>query len=90
MNTAKFEGYYDDAKDAFDELEKRMQHNVAHDLDKHRETIQQLLEMDIIAAYYYQAGTIEAGLTTDKVVKEALRLLASPDEYRKILRNIEH
>ena len=90
VNTAKFEGYYDDAKDAFDELEKRMQHNVAHDLDKHRETIQQLLEMDIIAAYYYQAGTIEAGLMTDKVVKEALRLLASPDEYRKILRNIEH
>ncbi len=89
VNTAKFEGYYDDAKDAFDELEKRMQHNVAHDLDKHRETIQQLLEMDIIAAYYYQAGTIEAGLMTDKVVKEALRLLASPDEYRKILRNIE-
>lgn len=86
VKTAKFEGYYDDAKDAFDVLGQKLRHNVASDLDKHRETIQQIVEQDIIAAYYYQAGGIESGLDYDKQVKEAERLLKSPDEYEKILR----
>jgi carboxyl-terminal processing protease len=45
----------------------------------------QLLESDIIAAYYYQAGAIEAGLNYDRQLKEAERLLKNPEEYQKIL-----
>ena len=85
VKTAKFEGYYDEARDAFDTLSERLKHNVATELDKHRETIQQVLELDIIAAYYYQRGAIEAGLNYDKQLHEAERLLKSPDEYRAIL-----
>jgi carboxyl-terminal processing protease len=85
VKTAKFEGYYDEAKSAFDELEKRMNHNVAHDLDKHRDTIQQMLELNILTAYYYQAGAIEASLSTDKVLLKAQQLLDTPEDYRKIL-----
>ncbi len=85
VKTAKFEGYYDDAKEAFDALEKKLKHDVASDLDKHRETIQQILELDIIGAYYFQGGSIEAGLYADKQLKEAERLLKTPAEYRKIL-----
>ena len=85
VKTAKFEGYYDDAKEAFDALEKKLKHDVASDLDKHRETIQQILELDIIGAYYFQSGSIEAGLYADKQLKEAERLLKTPAEYRKIL-----
>ena len=85
VKTAKFEGYYDDAKEAFEALEKKLKHDVASDLDKHRETIQQILELDIISAYYFQGGSIEAGLYADKQLKEAERLLKSPAEYRKIL-----
>ena len=85
VKTAKFEGYYDDAKEAFEALEKKLKHDVASDLDKHRETIQQILELDIVGAYYYQRGSIEAGLNYDKQLKEAERLLKSPAEYRKIL-----
>jgi carboxyl-terminal processing protease len=85
VKTAKFEGYYDNAKEAFDALERQLNHDVASDLDKHRETIQQMLELDIIGAYYYQKGSIEAGLSYDKQLKEAIRLLNSPDEYRSIL-----
>jgi carboxyl-terminal processing protease len=44
-----------------------------------------MLELDIIAAYYFQAGAIEAGLQKDKQLKEAIRLLQSPDEYKKLL-----
>lgn len=85
VKTAKFEGYYDDAKEAFEALEKKLKHDVASDLDKHRETIQQILELDIISAYYFQGGSIEAGLYADKQLKEAERLLKNPAEYRKIL-----
>ena len=85
VKTAKFEGYYEDAKGAFDELEKKLNHDVATDLEKHKEVLMQVLESDIIAAYYYQAGAIEAGLNYDKQLKEAVRLLQNPEEYKKML-----
>lgn len=86
VKTAKFEGYYDEAREVFDELQKKLKHDVASDLDRHREIIQQMLELDIISSYYYQKGTIEAGLRYDKQVKEAIRLLNDTDEYQKLLR----
>ena len=85
MKTAKFEGYYDDAKTAFDELEKKLNHDVAFALDRHEQVIRQIVEQEIIAAYYYQSGAIEAGLGYDKQLKEAIRLLKNPEEYKKLL-----
>jgi len=84
VKTAKFEGYYDDAREAFEALRERLKHDVGADLDKHREAIQQVMELDIIAAYYYQRGTIEAELGYDKQLKEAVRLLCSPEDYRAV------
>lgn len=86
MKTAKFEGYYDEARDAFDALSSRLRHDVATELDKHRSTIMQMLELDIIAAYHYQAGAIAAGLPYDKVYLEAVELLKNQDKYTRILR----
>lgn len=85
VKTAKFEGYYDDAKEAFDNLESKLSHDVAFDLEKHKDVLMQILETDIIGAYYYQAGAIEAGLNYDKQLKEAERLLKNPEEYKKLL-----
>ena len=85
VDTAKFEGYYDEAKDAFDALEQKLKHNLDSDLDKHREVIQEMLELEIVTGYYYQAGSVAAGLRYDKQLREAERLLKSPDEYKKIL-----
>ena len=85
VKTAKFEGYYDDAKEAFDNLESKLSHDVAFDLEKHKDVLMQILETDIIGAYYYQAGAIEAGLDYDKQLKEAERLLKNPEEYKKLL-----
>ncbi len=85
VKTAKFEGYYEDAKGAFDELEKRLNHDVATDLEKHRQVLMQILEADIIAAYYYQAGAIEAGLNYDRQLKEAERILKDPEAYKQLL-----
>ena len=85
VKTAKFEGYYDEAKTAFDNLEQKLNHDVAFDLEKHKTVLLQILESDIIAHYYYQAGAVEAGLNFDKQLKEAERLLKNPEEYKKLL-----
>ena len=85
VKTAKFEGYYDEAKVAFDNLEQKLNHDVAFDLEKHKTVLLQILENDIIAHYYYQAGAIEAGLNFDRQLKEAERLLKNPEEYQKLL-----
>ena len=83
---AKFEGYYDDAKPEFEALKKKLSHNVAKDLHYNKEYIKQLLENEIVAAYYFQAGAIQNSLRYDKQIKEAVKLLNSPEEYSKILR----
>ena len=85
IKTAKFEGYYEQAKATFDELAKKLEHDVAADLDKNRTVVQQMLELSIVSAYYYQSGASEFGLDYDKQVLEAERLLKSPDEYRAVL-----
>ena len=89
VKTAQFEGYYDESRELFDALSARLQHDVGTELDRHRETIQQMLELDIISAYYYQRGTIEAALNNDKQLREAERLLKSPEEYRRRLQPAE-
>ena len=83
---AKFEGYYEDALSEFEALKAKLDHHdVARDLDRHREEIQHLIEQDIISAYYYQAGQVEAALQYDKTLKEAERILNTPGEYEKVL-----
>ena len=89
MKLARFEGYYDDAKPEFDALAKKLSHNVAKDLDYNKQYIKCLLENDIVAAYYYQGGAIRNSLRYDKQVKEAVRLLNTPEEYKKLLRPSE-
>ena len=85
VKLAKFEGYYDDAKAEFDNLEKKLSHNVAKDMEYNKATIKQILEGDIVAAYYFQEGSIRNSLRLDKQMKEAVRLLNTPDEYNKLL-----
>jgi carboxyl-terminal processing protease len=85
VKTAKFEGFYDQAREAFDALSEKLKHDVATELDRHRQVIQQMLELDIITAYYYQRGSIEAGLANDRQLTEAEELLKSPEKYAKVL-----
>ena len=89
VKLAKFEGYYDDAKEDFDNLEKKLRHNIAKDLDYNKSQIKKILANDIVAAYYYQAGAIENSLRGDKQMEEAVRIINNPEEYWKILgRNV--
>jgi len=90
IDIAKFEGYYDDAKSEFAALEKKLQHNLAKELDHHKQTIKQVLTADLVAAYYYQRGAIVNSLQFDKQWKEAVKLLENPQEYKKILMPKQH
>lgn len=82
----KFEGYYEDAKTEFENLEKKLKHDIGKDLDMHREILKQLISNDIVTAYYYQAGGVENNLNYDKQMKEACRLINNIEEYRSVLR----
>lgn len=90
IDIAKFEGYYDDAKSEFAALEKKLQHNLAKELDHHKQTIKQVLTADLVAAYYYQRGAIANSLQFDKQWKEAVKLLENLQEYKKILMPKQH
>ena len=86
VKVAKFEGYYDEARSEFEALKAKLDHHdIGHDLDRHRLEIQHMIEQDIISAYYYQAGQVEAALQHDKVLKEAERILNTPGEYERVL-----
>ena len=82
---AKFEGYYEDAKEEFAALRKKLKHDVARDLEHNKETIKQIIEGDIVAAYYFQAGAIENGLRYDTQAKKAIELLLDKEKYASLL-----
>lgn len=90
VRIAKFEGYYDEAKDEFEALKSKIDHHdLGNALDRHRQEIQQLLEQDIVGAYYYQGGQLQVGLRNDKVLQEAKRILTTEGEYQRILQKEE-
>jgi len=83
----RFEGYYEGAKNEFENLRKKLKHNLSKDLDFNKEELKRSLASDIITAYYYQAGSVQYNLRYDKQMTEAVRLLNEPNEYNKILRS---
>src|SRR5574344_181016 len=85
VDMAKFEGYYDGAKDEFKALEKKLSHNLSKDMDANKQEIKQILESDIIANYYYQKGMMEHALQSDKTMDKALKVLKDQKEYNKML-----
>lgn len=86
VKLAKFEGYYEDARAEFEALEKKLNHNLAKDLDYNKEVLKSILANDIVTAYYYQRGATANMLLHDKQWKEAVKLLNDPDRYQQTLR----
>ncbi len=82
---ATFEGYYEDAKAEFDALEAKLTHNLSVELDRHEKDIKQMLALEIIKRYFYEAGSIQEALKDDPDLSKAIEILESKDEYNKIL-----
>lgn len=85
IKLAKFEGYYDDAKAEFDALQKKLQHNLAKDLDYNKTLLKQIIASDLMTAYYYQRGALQNELRYDKQYKAAVDLLNDSERYHNIL-----
>ena len=83
---AKFEGYYDDAKEEFDVLEKKLEHNLDRDFEINKKDIRRLMAQEIVKRYAYQVGVIEQSLKEDTDLDRAIELLNNPNEYKKILK----
>ena len=82
---AEFEGYLEGASAEFDALEKKLQHNLEHDLDYFSKEIKSMLAVEIIKRYYYQRGSIIQQLKDDPDLEEAVRILRDPAAYRRML-----
>ena len=81
----RFEGYYDDAKPEFEALKKKLSHNVAKDLEYNKRAIKNIINNDLMAAYYFQRGATQNSLRHDKQMDEAMKLIADGERYAKIL-----
>ena len=84
--TAEFEGYYEDAKEEFEALEKKLAHNLDREMDKHKNDIRKLMAQEVVRRYYYQAGVVEESIKGDEDIEKAIKLLNDKREYNKILR----
>lgn len=81
----RFEGYYDDAKTEFEALKKKLSHNVAKDLEYNKQAIKNIINNDLMAAYYFQRGATQNSLRHDKQMDEAMKLITDGERYAKIL-----
>ena len=52
---------------------------------KHKETISNIIEKEIVSRYYFQKGKIEVGLKNDEEIKEAIAIINDTGEYKKLL-----
>ncbi len=87
---ARFEGYYNDAKEEFESIKKKLKHNVMHDLDYHKESVMDIINNEIVSVYYFQRGAVENRLRNDKQVKAAFDLLTTPEEIEEIIGKAHH
>ena len=84
--TAKTEGYMTDSVAAqFDVLASLLRHDLGHDLDINRDAIVDILEEEMAARYFDEAGQVAYSLRRDPVYARARRLLLDPDAYRAVL-----
>lgn len=82
---ARFEGYGEEAAAEFKALEAKLTHDTSSDLERWKPEIKKLLDAEIVKRYYYQKGVVENQLRHDKQLDEAVRILRTPSEYKKLL-----
>lgn len=83
----KIEGYTSDqVSAAIDTLATLLRHDLAHDLDVNREQLNQLISDPIVRRYYYQRGGVENAMRYNESLRQAVKVLQEPAEYRKLLR----
>lgn len=81
----EFEGYAEITKDDIESLEKKLQHNLEHDLNYFAKDVKHLLTDEIVRRYHGQKGEIVYNLRNDSDLKESCAILNSQERYKEIL-----
>ncbi len=82
---AEFEGYLSEASSEFEALEKKLKHNLDHDLDYFAGDIKEMIAVEIVKRYYYQRGSIIQQLKGDEDLEAAVKILSDPVRYKQML-----
>jgi len=79
------EDYYASISAELEGLEELLMHNKDDDLITHKETISEILTIEIVSRYYYQKGKVIASLKSDPEVEKAIELIEEKETYGSIL-----
>lgn len=84
QKTAQKEKYFESIENEYKALVDKKQLSKNKDIIKFKDEIAEFLTEEIVSRYYYQRGRIEASLTTDQEVKEAIAILKDKKRYQSI------
>lgn len=85
--TAELEGYMnDETKEKLDTLAKLLTHNLDHDLNTHRQDIEEYLGAEIVGRYYYEKGKTAYQLRNDEAIKTAINIFSDSKKYNSIIK----
>jgi carboxyl-terminal processing protease len=85
IKTARQERYYSELESQLNDLKKRIEANKTTDLVRFKTEITEALEQQIAFHYALTEGEAMVSLPRDKTVAEAIKVLADPLQYKKIL-----
>ncbi len=66
-------------------LEAELKEEKKKDLDKNKQSIKQLLRVEIVTRYYYQKGKVQSSLLDDPEIKKAVSVINDTELYNSIL-----
>tara|TARA_B100000700_G_scaffold50188_1_gene53262 strand:- start:220 stop:1881 length:1662 start_codon:yes stop_codon:yes gene_type:complete len=81
----KQEKYYQSNQEALEQLKEKFKPNLIEDLERNKQEIKQMLEIEIVSRTHFQKGRIEASLKGDPYIEEAVSVLLDSTRYQKIL-----
>ena len=82
---AEFEGYTESAKAEFESLEKKLSHDLNHDLEHFKKDIVNYINIEITKRYYHQVGGEIQQLKNDKELDKTVETLNDRAAYAKLL-----
>ena len=83
---AEGEKYLEELQSQIEVLSSKMEESKNNDIERFKDEISELLEMEIVTRYFYQKGKIEATIKHDEEISKAIYVLNNMDFYDAILR----
>ena len=84
LKKAAEEDRFEELAAKFERVESELKDDTQTNLETYRREVVEAINNDIILRHAYTAGVIEHSLTNDAELQQAVGVLQSPDEYRRI------